>query len=92
MGPSRCQRGARVGELLGGQRGKQYIDGWKVQLTAQHPWLPPWSISFERHKPCPGFAVLGNQDRFAGMGGVDQSGELGFGLVNIDGAHGGRPA
>jgi hypothetical protein len=89
MEPSIGQRGIEAIELLGGQRGEKFLDGGKLQLSPQQPRLPPGSINFQRHQPCPGFAVFGHHDCFAGMGGVDQPGELGLGLVNIDGAHGG---
>ena len=66
--------------------------GGKLQLTPKQPGLPPRPIRFQRHQPDQGIASLGHQDRFAGMGGVDQPGELGLGLVNIDGAQGGPQA
>ena len=47
MGPSRCQRGARVGELFGGQRGQKHLNGGKLPLPPQQPRLPPGSISLE---------------------------------------------
>ena len=47
MGPSRYQRGARVGELLGGHRGQKHLNGGKLQLPPQQPRLPPGSISLE---------------------------------------------
>ncbi len=56
--PSRGQRGSEGLELLGGQWGEKHINGGKLKLPPQHPWLPPGLITFQRHQPCPGFAVL----------------------------------
>jgi hypothetical protein len=61
----------------------QRISGGKSPLTPQNPGLPPGSIGIKRRQPCRGLAVLGHQDAFAGRGGVDESGELGFGLVSV---------
>ena len=71
---------------------KQLLGGGELQLSTQHPRLAAGPIGFERHQPCPGFSVPGHQDGFARMGGVDEPGEMGPGLMNVDGAHAGLPA
>jgi hypothetical protein len=42
---------------------------------------------FQGNETSPGLAVFGHHNGFTGMGGIDQPGKLGLGLVNIDGSH-----
>jgi hypothetical protein len=42
---------------------------------------------FKGNQPCPRSAAFGHQDGFAGMGGINQAREMGFGFVHIDCSH-----
>ena len=68
-----------------GAEGREAYRWGEAAAPPQNPGVPPGSIDFQLHQPCPGLVVLGHLDRFASMGGVDQPGELDFGLVNVDG-------
>jgi hypothetical protein len=58
------------------QGSQQLLGGGKLEEPPQNPGLAVRLSGLQRHQPRPGRAVLGHQNRFAGMGGIDQPGEL----------------
>jgi hypothetical protein len=75
MGPSNGQGSVNNIELLGGQRSQQLFGGGKLEEPPQNAGLAARLSGLQGHQPRPGLAVLGHQNRLAGMGGIDQSGD-----------------
>ncbi len=63
---------------------QQHIGIGEWGAAAQATRYAPWRCGLQGHQPGPGFAGFGEQDRFAGVGGIDQARELGLGLVHVD--------
>jgi hypothetical protein len=80
------QRGIEAIGLFRGQRGDKRIEGGAAAAPAA-PLAVSGADRFPVASACAVVAVLGHQDGFAGLGGVDRPGDVGLGLVNVDGAH-----
>jgi hypothetical protein len=60
-------------QLVGRDRHQQRFGIDQGAQVAQASGNPPGRLGRQRHQAGPGFAGLGQQDRLAAMGGIDQA-------------------